>query len=295
MEAVIIDIGSNSIRYLRGEVVDGHVSAKERLLETTRLATGIDQSGHVCEGSMRHSLDVLSSFTRRARSAGLNAFAYATSAVRDAANRREFLARIEERTGLVVDVLSTRREANLALLGATGGSGGLIDIGGGSFQIADEHHAISIPAGCVRLKDWIGARGLTQVSLEEQRLAVSLRIDPLLEGSRFEEKVFTGVGGSITTLTALKLGLTQYLPGAVQGARLSLTELGELLEWLFALGERRFEHPLLKFRHDVILFGGMALEHILRWLGLDSICVSESDGLEGYLLALKLSEKKAGS
>ncbi|MEL7609941.1 MAG: hypothetical protein AAGU74_10580 [Bacillota bacterium] len=287
MEAVIIDIGSNSIRYLRGEVRSGCVYTQERLLETTRLAANIDQSGRLCEESILRSLDALESFTHRARRAGLYIFAYATSAVRDALNRREFLLRIGERAGIVVDVLSTRREANLALLGATCGHGGLIDIGGGSIQIVDRHHGVSIPAGCVRLKDFILAEGLAEAPLEEQRRAVSGRVTSLLGDARFDEQEVTGVGGSITTLMALKLGLTEYRSGAVQGERLSLAALGELLAWLFALGAKRSEHPLLKARHDVILYGGMALETILNRLKMDSVRVSDADGLEGYLIELE--------
>jgi exopolyphosphatase/guanosine-5'-triphosphate,3'-diphosphate pyrophosphatase len=95
--------------------------------------------------------------------------AFATSAVRDAANGDDVLARITEQTGAEISVLSGENEARLTFLAARrwfGWSSGrllVIDIGGGSLEVAagqdeDPGTVMSIPLGAGRLtRDWFTA------------------------------------------------------------------------------------------------------------------------------------------
>ena len=104
----IIDIGSNSIRYLGKN--------PEKQLATTRLAEGLITTGMLSEAAMERSIAAIACFVQKAHAEGLTPYAYATSAVRDAHNRTEFLARVKRACGICIDVLSGEREAQYARL-----------------------------------------------------------------------------------------------------------------------------------------------------------------------------------
>lgn len=282
--ADVIDIGSNSIRYMHAAVTTQHVTAVERKrLITTRLAQGLDESGRLSEDAMRRSLDAIQSFAEISREkATPYLFAYATSAVRDARNGQEFCSRIQEETGVHVDVLTGDQEAKLAYTGAVGcAGGGLIDIGGGSAQVMTDAFSFSFAIGCVRVKD-----KFSQLSYERMRQELSLWLDGCCaQLSSIRQTRWTGVGGTITTLAALTAGLTEYDPAAVTRQILTDASLRILLTKLDVMGEARRLHPLLKDRHDVILCGGGVLAELMRIMDIQELAVSDADGMEGYLLA----------
>ncbi len=129
-----------------------HLDAENRLTEDVarRLREFVFESLQIAEDKGVHEL-----------------LAFATSAVRDAANGDDLLAGIEAETGIPIRVLPGPDEARLTFLAARrwfGWSSGrllLLDIGGGSLEIAtgqDEEPdaAVSLPLGAGRLtRDWL--------------------------------------------------------------------------------------------------------------------------------------------
>lgn len=300
-ELAIIDIGSNSIRY--AAEADG-VPGEKRIF-TTRLGSGLNSTGMLGEGPMLVSLGVIKQLADEARAAGLAPYAYATSAVRDAENGAEFARRIEAECGVPVEILSGEQEARLAFLGAADGGesfDSMLDIGGASMQIVNKGFAKSWRAGCVRCGD-IGAQSIGLEGLRaqtsggisvcdmrpaDQRLAIEIYMDTqisLPEGLGFGRTV--GVGGSITTLAAIKTGLESFDPALVNRVRLSLYDIETMISRLIAMGSERRSHPMLLQRHDVILYGAYILSHALRLMRVNEIGVSCGDGLEGYFYELK--------
>lgn len=282
--AAVIDIGSNSIRYFCAAVTPQSVAAfSPKRLITTRLAEGILNSGCLSEAAMDRSVTAISEFRALALEQGAQTvYAYATSAVRDAKNRAEFIERVRAQCGIEVDVLSGNEEARLAFLGATGQSGGgLIDIGGGSAQVMTRDQAHSFPIGCVRAKEL--CKTLTQEEVP-QAIENWLRetVGDALAGIR--EQRWTGVGGTITTLGALQAGLKVYDSLRVNREALTLEGVRALYDRLLAIGESRREHPLLRERHDIILFGALLLYGLMAWLDIQALQVSDADGMEGYLI-----------
>ena len=242
MAVAVIDIGSNSIRYM---------GKSGKRLETTRLAGGLNQSGRLSDSSMQHTAEVVRSFAALAKEEGLPVFAYATSAVRDCENRKQFLDLIRDTSGVSVDVLSGADEARFAFLGATGGKGGgLIDVGGGSSQVITEDCALSFPMGCVRLKDSVSAGYKTY---EAKLAAVYALCSRVYSFPKLAPMRWTAVGGSAHTLAALKLGLDHYECERVDGTLLTAGDVRDMARKLFDMGETRKEMPLLYERHDVIV------------------------------------------
>ncbi|HEX5086701.1 MAG TPA: Ppx/GppA phosphatase family protein [Nocardioides sp.] len=164
MRVGVLDIGSNTGHLL---VVDAHGGAAPlpaySFKQPLRLAEHLDGDGEVSQTG----IDALTSFTAEAlviaEDKGCeDILGFATSAVRDAGNCDDVLAHVQERTGVMIDVLSGEDEARLTFLavrrwfGWSAGRLAVFDIGGGSLEIAggaDEAPDVawSLPLGAARL------------------------------------------------------------------------------------------------------------------------------------------------
>ena len=284
----IIDIGSNSIRY--AEEAEGRLPVKQ--IYTTRLGSGLMRTGRLMDETMAKSLDVIKMLGARARAGGFVPRAYATSAVRDAENGRAFTERILNECGVAVDILSGVQEARLAYLGAVGDEedAAMLDIGGASMQVVTADFGRSFRAGCVRCGDI--ARETVCVPdcdtlPEEQRAAVKSYMDSIWELPPLGFSRLVGVGGSITTLAALSAGLEAFSVEAVEKVTLTPDEVERLIRRLVSMGESRRLHPLLRERHDVILYGAYIFHHAMELLGANEASISCADGMEGYLKAVR--------
>jgi exopolyphosphatase/guanosine-5'-triphosphate,3'-diphosphate pyrophosphatase len=164
MRLGVLDVGSNTVHLL---VVDAHqggrpVPAFSHKAEL-RMGEHLDADNRLTEDCGERLLDFVQEALRIAEDKGVRKIlAFATSAVRDATNGDELLARIEAETNVVIQVLPGADEARLTFLAARrwfGWSSGrllMLDIGGGSLEVAeglDEEpdHAVSLPLGAGRL------------------------------------------------------------------------------------------------------------------------------------------------
>lgn len=272
----VIDIGSNSVRYQEACKAEYGTAFSQKKLITTRLASGQAADGTLNAKRLIDTISAIRYFAEEARSKEFPILAYATSAVRESRNRTEFLSLASDVAGVDVRILSGEEEGRFAHLGATGGNGTLIDIGGGSFQIVTEHTSVSFPIGCVRAKDRCPSD-----DPELLRAQLFPWMDSVCTLPRTIPFPVTGVGGTVTTLGALLLDQTEFDGASLCNATVTKATLCDLLHRLFLLGDARKEHPLLKRRHDVILQGGTILSYLMEHLGIDSLHPCNRDGMEG--------------
>ena len=164
MRLGVLDLGSNTIHLL---LVDAHYGAApipaSKMKTTLRLSEHLRDDGSVDDTAVTQLIDFISRGMQLAEDKGAtDVMAFATSAIREAANGEEVLARVRQETGLDIDVLSGEDEARMTFLAARrwyGWSSGrilLLDIGGGSLELAsgtDEEPdvAVSLPLGAGRL------------------------------------------------------------------------------------------------------------------------------------------------
>ncbi|HOW95551.1 Ppx/GppA phosphatase family protein [Mycolicibacterium fallax] len=169
MRLGVLDVGSNTVHLL---VVDarrgGHPTPMSSTKEALRLAEAIDDSGKLTRKGADKLIATVGDFAKIAGSSGCSELlAFATSAVRDATNTEDVLARVFNETGVRLQVLSGRDESRLTFLAVRrwyGWSAGRIidlDIGGGSLELSsglDEEPeiALSLPLGAGRLtREWL--------------------------------------------------------------------------------------------------------------------------------------------
>ncbi|SDI38540.1 Ppx/GppA phosphatase family protein [Nonomuraea jiangxiensis] len=168
MRLGVLDIGSNTVHLL---VVDAHRGARPMPAYSNkidlRLTEYLDAENRLARDGVTRLGEFVEEAMRLAEDKGVEeVLAFATSAVREAANGEQVLAEIDARCGVHIEVLSGRDEARLTFLAVRrwfGWSSGRLlafDIGGGSLEIAagvDEEPdvAASLPLGAGRLtRDW---------------------------------------------------------------------------------------------------------------------------------------------
>ncbi|WKX71835.1 Ppx/GppA phosphatase family protein [Streptomyces sp. XD-27] len=164
MRLGVLDVGSNTVHLL---VVDAHPGARPLPAHShkaqLRLAELLDADGAIGPAGVERLISVIKDALVAAEDKGVeDVLPFATSAVREATNADEVLARVAEETGVSLTVLSGEEEARLTFLAARrwlGWSAGrllVLDIGGGSLEIAygldeDPALAVSLPLGAGRL------------------------------------------------------------------------------------------------------------------------------------------------
>ena len=190
MRLGVLDVGSNTVHLL---VVDAYPGARPLPAFShkaeIRLADHLEHGGRLSAQGEDQLRVFVKEALRIAEDKGVEDFVgFATSAIRDAVNGDEVLARITEQTGTRIDVLGGEDEARLTFLAARrwfGWSSGrllVIDIGGGSLEIAagvDEEPdvAMSLPLGAVRLtRDWLRSDPATGTQRRDLRKHVRAEI-----------------------------------------------------------------------------------------------------------------------
>jgi exopolyphosphatase/guanosine-5'-triphosphate,3'-diphosphate pyrophosphatase len=284
-----VDLGTNTTRLLVGAVEDGRVEELHRETRITRLGEGVDARRRLLPVPIARVRNTLSDYRRTAESLGAErTLLVATSAVRDAENGEAFLGEIEWSYGFATRLLSGDEEAGLTQrgVGDLGTTTLLVDVGGGSTELALGGFRTSLPMGSGRFTERHGAD--VEASIQAAR-ALLPELDP-------EDAV--GVAATTTSIAALDLGLEEYDRARVHGHVLTRNGARAQLERLAALPleERRRVPALDPDRAPVIVAGGAILVAILDEYGLGSIRVSERDLLDGAALAAaELPEPEEGA
>ncbi len=279
----VIDIGTNSVRLMEAEVVPGGIRTVSKQLDTVRIGEGVDKARRLSPAAIERGVGAVRRFWQSARGRG-EIFAYATSAVRDAVNREEFLSRVRAETGIRVDLLSGREEAVCGARGALQGKdGATLDIGGGSTELAvvQKGHfllAASVDIGCVRALELFPGEDAPAVRQWAEKAFSSVPYPGA-------ERVYV-IGGTATALAAADLRLEVYDPAAVQGHILTKEGAEALGKTLFPLSvEARMRRMFMdEQRAEVIVYGLFILLAFMEHYAVPRVTVSESDNLEGYLL-----------
>ena len=295
------DIGTNTILCLIAECGEGgEFRVLADLAEIARLGQGVDQTRRISPAGEERSSAVLQSYMERCASFGVQEItAVGTSALRDAENRREVLARWQGQLGLNVRVISGEEEAAYSFLAARQGlslAGQellVIDIGGGSTEFirgnnAGVSDAVSIDVGTVRLterflhSDPPPPAVCSSMTQEIDRLLAPVQARWMRD---LRALTLVGIAATFTTLVAVEKKLAQYAQCEVHGSVLSLEEVRRQIRlYRDTTNAQRKEIPgLHPQRADVILAGAYLVERILMLLHAEHVIVSDQGVRYGML------------
>jgi exopolyphosphatase / guanosine-5'-triphosphate,3'-diphosphate pyrophosphatase len=298
-----VDIGTLTCRLLiadlplSGRLIE--VRSERRIL---RLGEGVDQTKRLSVAAMGRVLQCLREWRELVDAAHVDATAVvATSAVRDAGNRNEFLDRVKREAGFEVELISGEEEARRTMLGIRFGlPHGVtdvlaLDIGGGSTEFildrpGQKPIVRSIDIGVVRLCERLLHHDpLTEPEIWQAREWVAKETKAAVaDMGNYQTATFVGTAGTVTSLAAMAQKLPTYEPARIHNYILQLDTIQELEQTLLSRKKTdRVGLPgLEKGREEVIAAGAIIIRTIMETLGVNSVLASDLGLREGVLIDL---------
>ncbi len=297
-----IDCGTNAIRLLVADVVDGSLTDLDRRMETVRLGEGVDATGRLADAALARTFAACERYAAIVRDLGAERIRFvATSASRDAENRDVFVAGVLQRIGVEPEVISGDEEAQLSFDGALAAVPDaawptlVMDVGGGSTELVlgsweRPARGVSLDIGSVRLRERFLA---SDPPSHEEITEASEFIDDLLDASGVDfdaAATWIGVGGTATALSAIAQGLGSYDRARVHGSVVTRDDLAAWSARLLSLPVADVLRipTMVPGRADVICGGALIVHRIGARLGVD-LRVSEADILDGIVAALAIA------
>jgi len=297
-----IDIGTNSIRLAVAELdADGSYRLLDEDREMTRLGRGLYSSGHLGEGPMELSLQAVGKMKAIADGFGVAELrVIATSAVREAANGREFVREAWRRHRVRIEVVPAEEEARLAFRSVTRHYDlddrltAIVDIGGGSTEVilaagGMVEQVVSLQLGAVRLAErYAKSDPLRPKHWRALRDAIDQAIKDAIGKPPFAAPLMIGSGGTFTSLADMAQAERD---GKVTNSRdyaLSQAEITRMLDRLreTPLEARRQIPGLNPERADIIIGGVAVVARLTRWLGTQRVLVNDRGVRDGVLLSM---------
>jgi len=298
-----VDIGTLTCRLLIADLQpDGRlieVRSERRIL---RLGEGVDLNKRMSVGAMGRVRLCLKEWREIIDVSHVDAVAaVATSAVRDATNRDEFLDRVKREADFEVELISGEEEARRTMLGIRSGlPQGLtdvlaLDIGGGSTEFILDRPGQppivrSIDIGVVRLCERrLQQDPPTDEEVRQAREWVARETKAAVaDMGNYQTATFVGTAGTITSLAAMAQKLPVYEPARIHNYQLKLDTVLELEQTLLSRkkADRTGLPGLEQGREEVIGAGAVIIRTIMETLGMSAVLVSDLGLREGVLIDL---------
>jgi exopolyphosphatase/guanosine-5'-triphosphate,3'-diphosphate pyrophosphatase len=312
-----IDLGTNNCRMLVGTPSQQGFHVLDSFSRVVRLGEGLYETGRLSADAMDRaieSLRVCAGLAQRwageTASGPLRLRAVATEACRQAENGAEFIRRAREATGLPLEIINPREEAELAvescssLLAGAGRRALLFDIGGGSTEIAwvrvnDDAPPqligyLSLPVGVVTLSERCADACYHPAGFARLVEDVTSLLRPFEAVHRIGEEIrqggvaMVGTSGTVTTLAGVSLKLERYRRGLVDGVSLSRAAVDDAIAEARALGREGLRrHPCIgQDRVDFVLPGCAIFTAIHELWQVPRLLVADRGLREGMLMRL---------
>jgi len=301
MRKTIIDIGTNTMLMLIADYSGNEIKTVLDVQRIPRLGKSVDEKRNILPSSFEKAIAILNEYKQiRDKYDSASITVTATSFIRDANNKSEFIAAVKEQTGLQIEILSGEEEAKWTFWGGAYDKIKitkdklritLIDIGGGSTEIITSEKIItesdinklftkniigkSLDIGAVRLKEkFINSIPPTKAEIESAKKYIGEKINQI--NFNIKDSNLIGVAGTVTTLGAIKLGLSKFDSNKVDGLILSIEDINAILNKLIdnTLEQLESMGDYMKGRADILIPGILILKCFMEKSGFDKITVS---------------------
>jgi exopolyphosphatase/guanosine-5'-triphosphate,3'-diphosphate pyrophosphatase len=330
-----LDLGSNNCRLLIAAPCAEGFRILDSFSRIVRLGEGVSQSGQLNDAAMARAIDALVVCAERIHRKGVSRLrAVTTHACRTAANGGTFIAAVEERTGIRLEIIGPREEAGLAAAGCLDlidrdvKMALVLDVGGGSTELSwvdvalidsaparsrepDRHPALSAwlsaPLGVVTLAERFPEpapcdvghfrRLIEAVRAELARFSGAQEFQPIFRAGQAH---IIGTSGAITSLAGLYLDLAQYDRSQVDGLWMTRDACEAVAKRLMAhsIAERARLPCVGPDRADLVLAGAAILQAVQELWPSDRVRVADRGLREGLLLSMmaeRSDEHRAGA
>jgi exopolyphosphatase/guanosine-5'-triphosphate,3'-diphosphate pyrophosphatase len=327
-----LDLGTNNCRLLVARPSRRGFQVIDAFSRIIRLGEGVSQTGRLSEAAMARTLEALKVCSEKMERRNVHrSRLIATEACRIASNGGDFVCRVQQETGLEIEVISRETEARLAVAGCASlldrncDWALVFDIGGGSTELiwldlrrlnsgkresigdrARVQAAIvawtSLSVGVVTLAEKFGGQFVDACLFEAMVEDVVRKLVPFEKTHRLARQVakggahLMGTSGTVTTIAGVHLKLESYSRSKVDGCWLNKDEIRIVSGGLLALSyEGRANQPCIgPERADLVLAGCAILEAIMRLWPCRRLRVADRGLREGILTSLMAEDARAG-
>ncbi len=302
MRIAVIDLGTNTFNLL---VAESRVGSDFQTLYNEKLPVKLGEGGinkgFITDAAFVRGVAAMENYmTTIHQWHAERTLAFATSAVRNAANGKEFIDAVKEKTGIEIQVISGAKEAELISIGVRQAvklsekPSLIIDIGGGSteFIIVDHENILwkrSFEIGASRLLQRFEPSD--PISKEDQTAIadyITHELEPLWDAAKkYDVTELIGASGSFESLAELVNMRYRSLPGLSTKTEcvFNLDQCGKIHETI--LGSTRAERlemkGLLAMRVDLIVISAILVETVLSKLAISEMRYSSYSLKEGVL------------
>ena len=285
----IIDIGSKSIKFFVGEKQeDGTIKTLLDTNDIAALGEGLSKTGRISDEALERNAQSVKNFAEKAKELEAEKIvAVGTMALRSAENSADFVARVKELCGVEVQIIPGEEEARLSYLAVLSGlslqDGELVifDTGGGSTEFifgqgTELKNRFSVNLGSNRITEMFFTDDPVKEGSVEAALA---QIDKEFAeaGVCGKPAQLVGMGGTVTSMGAVRHMMDKYKPEIIQGSALTKLDVEEQLAAYAkrTVEERRAIPGLQPKRADVILTGACILKVIMERLNAPQLTISD--------------------
>lgn len=296
-----IDVGTNSFHMVIASVDSkGVLNIIMRDKEMVRLGSSGSDMKYLDKSAIERGVNCLKHFSDLAKSQNAQIRAVATSAVREALNRSEFIEKVQSQANIDIEVVSGSEEGRLIYIGTLHAlpiytkKTLVIDIGGGSTETViglkgDLIHVNSEKLGTIRLTKRFFENGYTtKDQIKKCREYIKGEWAPeirLLENIGFDTVV--GTSGTIQTIASMVLtARNEPVPDVLNGLIIDVDDMLKVIDNIISADtpSKRINIPGMDpKRADIIIGGAMILEYFFTKLKLNKILISPYALREGIV------------
>jgi len=300
MKYSVIDVGTNNILLLLAEKEKSNIRVVNRKMETSALGKDM-QNGLLTKTGITRAKKILTGFIKYSKMFTENIIIIGTSCSREASNIDEISGWLKKKYDLQYNVISGATEAFLIGLAnlneyEKNRDFVLFDVGGGSTEFiyikaGEMVETFSLQLGIRRLHNQFGS----DIKAKEVEIKAELRKlhDHQIYQALKNGAILVGVGGTVTSLAAIKSGVKVYDKALVQGCRITKKELADIHYKFLKL----YHYELKKYlpfdpaRADIINTGILIVKEIVDYLKGSEFFVSER-GLQYGVVKLSQARLK---
>lgn len=309
-----LDLGTNNCRLLIAKPSSDGFVVIDAFSRVVRLGEGLASSGVLSDAAIERALGALGVCADKLRRRNVTlARSVATEACRRASNGQHFIDRVQQETGIRLDVITAQEEARLAVLGCHvllepgEGPALIFDIGGGSTELV----LVSTGGAVPEIIDWKSAPwGVVSLyesetpnePTPEGRIAAYERMKARVRESfaDFSARLpvggpqhrLLGTSGTVTTLASLHLELPSYDRNKIDGLIVPSASMLDICQRLSSMApDERAKQPCIgRERADLVVAGCAILETILEIWPTARLGVADRGIREGILRTLMAGE-----
>lgn len=312
-----IDLGTNSCRLVIAQPTPSSFKVVETFSKVTRLGEGIINGNMLSKPAIRRTISALKvcrAIMEEYQPLKRMRFV-ATAACRRALNCDEFEKSVNRETKLNMEVISSKEEARLAVVGCipllnrTIKRALVFDIGGGSTEISLARITesgktfiegfVSLPYGVVTISEAFPAREMTKLAYDtiiERTHKILQEFEnkyQISEAIKNQEIQVIGTSGTVTVLGAVHLNLPRYNRAAVDGISLSGEEMNKVIKRIKNMGyEGRCKHSCIgKTKADLTISGCAIVESLCTFWPISEVTIADRGIREGMLLDMMHHQK----